>query len=165
MLVMDAAQEAAERVLRADWDGTFPVDPIAIARRFGIEVKKARFRDPDTSGAIIANGKDDVTIFFAEDDSYPRQTFTVAHELGHYFERRGADDDAYSFVEKRHSSNYDLHEFFADEFAGNLLMPTGLMCQLWAEGRTVGQLADLFSVSTAAVRKRIDRLRKTGKIA
>lgn len=164
MLVKDAARLAAAKLLAERWDGSFPVDPVELADRLDIEVKSAIFKDPDTSGAIIAQSSDDVTIYFARDDDHGRQTFTVAHELGHYFDRQAADDPEFSFVETRHPDNYTLHEFYADEFAGNLLMPTAAFCDLWDQGLGIRNLADYFGVTSSAVRKRLDRLRKYGDV-
>ncbi len=164
MLVMDAAKRSAGGLLARGWDGTFPVDPVALAEGLGIRVKSASFKDPNTSGAIIANSRDDVTIYFADEDDYARRIFTVAHELGHFSERFEANDQEFSFVEKRHSNHYDLHEFYADEFAGNLLMPTGQFKALWDTGMSISDIAKFFSVSAPAVRKRLDRLRKMHEI-
>jgi Zn-dependent peptidase ImmA (M78 family) len=165
MLIMDAARQAAEDVLDEHWDGTFPVNPVDIANRLDIEVKSARFKDAATSGAIIATDVSDVAIYFAEDDPFVRQIFTIAHEIGHFSERRAVSDEEFSFVEKRHPSSYDLHEFYADEFAGNLLMPTREFCTLWNGGKKVQDLAKYFGVSGEAVRKRLERLRKYGELS
>jgi Zn-dependent peptidase ImmA (M78 family) len=165
MLVMQAARLAAEELLAEHWDGEYPVDPVDLARSLGIDVKSAQFKDPSTSGAIIASNQNDVSIYFAEEDPFPRQIFTVAHELGHFHERQAAKDDEFSFVEKRHPSRYDLHEFYADEFAGNLLMPSEPFCALWDSGARVAELAEYFGVSAPAVRKRVERLRKYGQIS
>lgn len=164
MFVQDAAQASADRALRSHWNGEYPVDPVGIASKLGIEVKAAEFRDPDTSGAIIATDPEDVTIYFAKSDPYPRQKFTVAHELGHFYDRLEANDTDYSFVETRHPASYDLHEFYADEFAGNLLMPSSAIVSMWASGAPVQEIANYFAVSTPAVRKRLERLRKYGEI-
>jgi len=164
MLAMEAARLAAGGLLARGWDGTYPVDPVALAEDLGIKVKSAVFKDPNTSGAIIAENADDITIYFAQDDDFARQLFTVAHELGHYLERVQAGDPEFSFVEKRHSEHYDLHEFYADEFAGNLLMPTGQFKALWTSGASIADISRYFSVSMKAVRKRLDRLRKLGEI-
>jgi len=164
MLIMDAARQAAEEILEKHWDGTFPVNPVDIANQLEIDVKSARFKDAATSGAIIATDANDVAIYFAKDDPVVRQVFTIAHEIGHFSERRAADDVEFSFVEKRHPSHYDLHEFYADEFAGNLLMPTRDFCSLWRNGKKVRDLASYFGVSDVAVRKRLERLRKYGEL-
>jgi Zn-dependent peptidase ImmA (M78 family) len=165
VLVTDAAREAAATVLEDVWKLGFPVDPIAIAERLGMRVEAASFIDEDMAGAIIAKGPEDVTLLYAEGDILGRQVFTVAHELGHYFERLAKEDEEFSFVEKRHPEQYDLHEFFADEFAGNLLMPEPVFAQLWRDGLSVRDLARYFGVTQSAAQKRAERLKKYGALA
>lgn len=55
---------------------------------------------------------------------------------------------------------YDLHEFFADEFACALLMPVHDILARRAEGMTPTQLAARYDVPIAAVKKWLDRLDK-----
>lgn len=157
MLVKEAAKLAAQEVLKEHWDGTtFPIDPFEIADKLGMKVIVGSLR-PELSGAIIAQ-PGDITILVEESDNFGRQTFTCAHELGHYFERKQAGDDEYSFVEVRLPGNYDLHEFYADEFAGNLLMPEAAFR---ADIKTHGSdylAAAKFGVNPAAVRMRRKRL-------
>lgn len=166
MLVKDAAREAAANALKAHWDGELPVNPVAIAESLGIDVEFAEFTD-DLSGVIVAN-QDAVQILLADGDALPRQIFTCAHELGHYFERQEAGDNDYSFsegsgnFEAARGGIWDLHEFYADEFAGNLLMPTKPFVELFKQDVGVGTLADIFAVSRSAVQSRIRRLRRDG---
>jgi len=157
MLVKEAAKVAAESVLKEHWDGsTFPIDPFGIADSLGMKVIVASLR-PELSGAIVAQAGE-ITILVEESDNFGRQTFTCAHELGHYFERKQAGDEEYSFVEERLPGKYDLHEFYADEFAGNLLMPEKhFRADIKAHGSDYLAAAK-FGVSPAAVRKRRERL-------
>lgn len=53
----------------------------------------------------------------------PRQAFTCAHELGHWYYGHGSKLDAYKDGEDFRSD--DGEEFLADLFAGYLLMPPG----------------------------------------
>lgn len=155
MLVKEAAAIKAAQILEACWDGTFPVDPVAIAQSHGIEVDFAPLF-PGISGAIIAD-PDSVQILVDATENYGRQMFTCAHELGHYFERRANGDDDYSFVERR-SQDYDLHELYADEFAGNLLMPADDFRHFWAASPSEYLAAARYGVSPAAALKRKERL-------
>ena len=109
-----------------------------------------------TSGFIIKYSGQDPEIFINAQDSRERQKLTLAHELGHLWERRElARDDEYSFVDKR-DGTIDLHEFFANEFAGALLMPKELFESVISEGDV--RAASVFGVSEAAVRRRQNRL-------
>lgn len=162
MLMKDAARRDAARVLRDHWDGTFPVDPVAIAEDLGIEVIVGELRE-GTSGAIIAEG-DDIEILISESEPLGRQTFTCAHEIGHFQERRRVRDPDYSFEDLRKPGRYDLHEFYADEFAGNLLMPEDRFLEVYRISDDERTLMDYFAVSRPAVQKRIERLAKDGKL-
>lgn len=55
---------------------------------------------------------------------------------------------------------YDLHEFFADEFACALLMPVHDILARRAEGWTPTQLAKRYDMTIIAVKKWLDRLDK-----
>lgn len=167
MLVKDAAQQAAADLLQRFWDGTLPVNPVAIAERLGIDVSFVEFEDEDLSGAITAsNGV--ANILLSSNERFERQLFTCAHEIGHYVERAAADDGDYTFKESdeelqaARGRGWDLHEFYADEFAGNLLMPAGRVKALYEDGASVSEMADVFSVTRTAVHTRLDRLKREG---
>ncbi|OIH99750.1 MULTISPECIES: ImmA/IrrE family metallo-endopeptidase [unclassified Curtobacterium] len=155
MLVKDAARDAAERIRAEHWNGTFPVDPVAIARSMELDVKFTSML-PGISGAIVVR-PGSAQVLIEDTDAYGRKMFTCAHEVGHFVERRAQDDRSYSFVEKR-GGEYDLHEFYADEFAGALLMPAS---EFRKQERKLGSdylLASYFGVSPTAVQKRRERL-------
>ncbi|MDD0856707.1 ImmA/IrrE family metallo-endopeptidase [Arthrobacter alpinus] len=155
MLVKDAARIAAARTLKDYWDGSLPVDPVAIAESMGISVEFSRLK-PGISGAIIVEDGD-ARILLDESENYGRQMFTCAHEIGHYVERMANGDHEYSFVERR-TQKYDLHEFYADEFAGNLLMPASNFTSTWKKMKSDNLMAANFGVTPAAAKKRREKL-------
>lgn len=161
----DAAQKAAAKVLEQYWDGKLPVDPVAIAEKLNIDVSFVEFEDPELSGAITATAGE-VKIFLSDKERFERQLFTCAHEIGHFMERAEAQDDTYTFKESEaelqaaRGRGWDLHEFYADEFAGNLLMPTPRVKELYEENVSVSEMADIFSVTRAAIHTRLDRLKR-----
>jgi Zn-dependent peptidase ImmA (M78 family) len=158
-LIKDVARKAAEQVLAEHWDGTLPVDPARIALNLGMGVFTADL-DEDLSGLII---KESATapaqIYLNRDEPPARQNFTCAHELGHWFDRDEHRDDRYSFVDRRDSTPNDSHEWFAEHFAGNLLMPAKPFIAAFDNGLTDSELARRFAVSPAAIRTRIRGLR------
>lgn len=159
MLVKDMARDDAKDTLATFWDGSFPVDPFKIAEEMGIATKRM-FLDDETSGIIVARPETQATIYVEETDTRPRQRFTCAHELGHYVERSKFQADltkGFSFVDKR-TNKRDIHEFYADEFAGNLLMPEDKVRELEAEGLTLIRMAGFFGVSVPAMEVRLQRL-------
>lgn len=85
-----------------------------------------------------------------------RQRFTLAHELGHYIlhkEKNAGFKDAVFF----RNEILDSMEYSANEFASNLLMPeSSVKKYIDIEGiRNIGQLAEVFGVSAAAMKYRI----------
>lgn len=162
-LVEDRAREDAEKFAeRYSPFNKFPVDVIDIADQLGIKIEYTYLAD-DVSGMIRVRPGDVPVIFVDERDSRARQRFTIAHELGHYVERTGLGKEDFAFVDRR-GQDYDLHEFYADEFAGNLLMPRDVLERVMAERKNRLGVATYFDVSPTALNKRLDRLDKIGKL-
>jgi len=155
MLVKDAARKAAEETLKNYWDGSLPVDPVKMAEAMDITVDFAKLK-AGISGAIVVQSGE-ATILIDESENYGRQMFTCAHEVGHYMERKANGDHEFSFVEER-SQKYDLHEFYADEFAGNLLMPETEFRKAWAACRSDNLMSAKFGVTPAAITMRRRKL-------
>ncbi|WP_284785246.1 ImmA/IrrE family metallo-endopeptidase [Corynebacterium rhinophilum] len=125
MLVWKAARERATEV-RNSYGLSTPVDLQQLCEQLGISVWVGDLKG--ASGLILKEQGKDADIYLERTDSHLRQRFTLAHELGHYFERLEASDDEYSFrdegtLREERSNKYGLMEFYADEFAGELLMP------------------------------------------
>lgn len=159
MLVKDAARQYAESTLDTYWNGVYPVNPQQIADAMEIGVYRAELPE-DTSGFIRKVKGSDAEIFLSDSDSRHRQNFTLAHELGHYIERtvvQETPDEDFGFVDKRDGTT-DIHEFFANEFAGNLLMPEHEVRRRRDEGWDTVRLAGHFGVSTSAMNIRLRRL-------
>lgn len=157
MLVKEAAAQDAEATLSAYWQsGRFPVDPMSIAEAMGISVQEQPL-PADTSGLIVKREHQDAEIILSRTDPKLRKVFTCAHELGHYVERtnRGSDKE-FGFVDKRTPAN-NVHEFYANEFAANLLMPAS---EVHRQARTLDpiRMASYFNVSLPAMRVRLAKL-------
>ena len=130
----DQAAAAAERVIREHGISTLPVDPMAIARSIGIEVREKPASSGGVSGMLIRLGDlrlgDQFCIGCATHiRSAGFRRFSVAHELGHYFleghfEAIFADGPVH---ESRAGFLSNLkYELEADHFAARLLMPNAL---------------------------------------
>lgn len=154
-IARNAAREARDAV---------PIGPglqdlVRLAGRWDANVEFLPM-DESVSGFIIKEKETDPRIYVNSTEPLHRQRFTLAHEIGHLVERQSvAGDQDYSFTDYRSTAGYDLHEFFADEFAGELLMPAEPFIRSLQRGGEVGASVD-FNVSVPAVRKRIDRLIK-----
>lgn len=157
-LVKDLAREKAQRVLNDYWDGRLPVDPVRIALDLGMNVFEAHLDDSD-SGMIVKEAGKPASIYLNVNEPAARQNFTCAHELGHWFERDAQHDDEYSFVDKRGDRPMDAHEWYAEHFAANLLMPAReFIKQYDLHDGSIRKLADTFLVSLAAARNRARNL-------
>ena len=158
MLVKDKARQDAAEALEATWTAGFPVDPARVASQLGIAVHYLPLED-GISGMLQVEPGFDAEIYVNENDTQQRQRFTIAHELGHYYERAARGMAGANFIDKREPGKYDLHEFYADEFAGALLMPKDEIDRLQAEQASPAKMATYFGVSLAAMQKRLERLR------
>lgn len=158
-LIWQTAERLAKDALSTYWPAEkFPVDPFHISAEMGIDVSVTSLPN-NLSGMIVGQG-DVVRAYIEASEPHTRQRFTCAHELGHYVERMEvANDDDYSFEDVR-GGGYDLHEFFADEFAGNILMPSAEIERLTSEGYSAIRMAGHFGVSPQAMKSRLGRLAK-----
>jgi Zn-dependent peptidase ImmA (M78 family) len=110
------------------------------------------------SGLIyVDKAKNDRQILVNNTDIETRQTFTIAHELGHFFLHIDDDDDGV-IVSFRGLKNHRERE--ADLFASELLMPERLVRKEYSKlpFPTASYLANIFQVSGAAMRFRLDEL-------
>ncbi|MDR2930624.1 MAG: ImmA/IrrE family metallo-endopeptidase [Propionibacteriaceae bacterium] len=159
-LIKDVAREDAVRILDQYWDGRYPVDPVRIAQGIGIRVWTADL-PVDVSGQLIKSETDAVgNIYLNQTETAVRQHFTCAHEIGHWVDRKNHHDLKYSFVDYRDASKAPAvaTEWYADHFAGNLLMPTEDFTRFHKMGFSVPDLAFYFGVSPASVKVRLRSL-------
>lgn len=173
-LVWEAAEDAADRLRKNYQTSDGLVDLDAICAAYDIQVLHTARLPEGTFGMIVKKDKDTpARVYVNANESRERQRFTLAHEIGHYMERLTvAGDASYSFRDKRGGA-YDLHEFYADQFAGALLMPKervvelnpGLRADPLSLKLAAIDIAQQFGVSPSAAEKRLERLVKQGDIA
>lgn len=156
MLVKDKARTDASDVLRETWTLGAPVDPERIASQLNMVVTRLPLED-GISGMLKAE-PGWVEIFVNSNDPEARQRFTIAHEIGHYYERTSRGLDDFNIIDYRSTDGYNLHEFYADEFAASLLMPATALRELLAQGLSIPLIAAHFRVSVPAAKMRVDRL-------
>jgi Zn-dependent peptidase ImmA (M78 family) len=132
-----------------------PVDPIRVSRGVGVTVYFV----------IFEAGKQNISGFFDCDeraifvnrDEYPlRQTFTIAHELGHKIlhEEWAKSSDYRVLLRDANYQSDDPHEKEANAFAAHLLVPRFLLDQYW-QRLNVDQLSTLFAVSVPMIKNRL----------
>jgi Zn-dependent peptidase ImmA (M78 family) len=167
------AKQLAEELLQRAGVTEPPVDPEALAAGLGIEVimnTESFAHDTSVSGVLIRqNGT--AVIGVNADQSKQRQTFTIAHELGHFILHGDAvhEDRGYMFRDTDSSTAEHVPEVEANQFAQNLLMP------LWMVEKDVKkrggeveleylavEMADEYGVSLQAMTLRLAKLAKWG---
>jgi Zn-dependent peptidase ImmA (M78 family) len=152
------AESKAAEVLVQHWpENQLPIDPVMIARRLGVEVFSAQLGN-DVIG-LLRGTPQGAEMFIDVDQPPTRWRFTVAHEVGHFVERVEDGEDLGSFVDRRSTSHSDVHEVFANHFAGALLMPRAIVQERLKTGRHEFDLASEFGVSLQAWEIRRGHLR------
>lgn len=155
----------AEAVLNSFWNNVIPVDPIAIAKCFGINVTYDNLPG-DASGALVKTKDMDYPMILV-DQSEPevRKRFTIAHEIGHYiyntFILKLTNYEKIDYRNSKSSGGTDQEEIFANKFAAALLMPESYLKTLdlstiWKKIEYASQLR----VSTEALNYRLNSLSK-----
>lgn len=147
---MRTPESTAEQVLMGFWDNALPVDPIAIAKKMGIQVYLDK--SLPNSGQLFVEGKN-AKIHIHPDEPIYRQRFTVAHELGHFCLGHGPrprqDNSGYSL------NNFDPIERDANVFAAALIMPRPAMEHFVDIKSSFDELAQKFNVSGRAMQIRL----------
>jgi len=137
-----------------------PVNPIEIAQGIlNIPVKFATFR-PDASARISGFYDCEEDAIVVNREEFPlRQTFTIAHEMGHkvLHEEWARSSDYQVLLRDPKDQNRDFREKEADAFAANLLMPRFMMDQYY-DTLPPSELSRLFAVSVPAIRARLSFL-------
>ena len=108
-------------------------------------------------------------------DIFPRQRFTMAHELGHIEIHHKAPAMQSLFELKPEVASYRctdkdlegaaedarrrLRETIANKFAAAVLMPPGLVREIWSKRKDVSRCAEDLVVSAQALAIRLNQLR------
>lgn len=151
----------AKEILDRFWDRSIPVNIQNIAAQMGVVVRfvpQQALGEKDYSGKFKFDEKGVPTCIIRSTDSILRQRFTIAHELGHYVLQHG---DSFRDNTKNFSlNNFDPKERDANHFSAEILMPKIAVdfCIQKKNIKTVSELAEIFQVSTTAMRFRLQNL-------
>lgn len=147
----------ARKVLRENYISEPPVAPIEIAQNYGIKVLFADFSEgdvADVSGFYDLNGS---AIYVNRAEPARRQTFTIAHELGHALLHRDIfvrhPEEYKVLLRAPIGSERDPLEQEANAFAAHLLVP-GDFLERYSKIASNSELARLFNVSEDVIRFR-----------
>ncbi len=131
-----------------------PVNPMEIAQHLGVKVSFVEFEKNLNNISGFYDFEEDT--IFVNMNEYPlRQTFTIAHELGHrILHAEWAKSSDYKVLMREDTGTIDPKEAEANTFAANLLVPRFMLDKYW-EGLPVIQLSLLFVVSVPVIKNRI----------
>ncbi len=133
-----------------------PINISKILRRYNFTLQKGKFKEDNVVGLYDRNSN---TIYIDIDDPYPRQVFTVSHELGHYFLHNDKNQEVfYRIGLTKLDGENSPQESEANWFAASLLMPKKLILKYWELTHDVEKLAQIFGVSPPAVYFRLKNL-------
>jgi Zn-dependent peptidase ImmA (M78 family) len=145
---------------------SYPEDNLLdIVKSLDIAVKITDFGkfSDDISGVIHYGGDEQKpTIYLNEDTTPPeRQTFTLAHELGHFLlhdhDKSKLRIDKFNYRAKTKEAREETE---ANYFAASLLMPKDKFKEVLGQTYEIGDVAKYFGVSEAAVANRIRWLKQ-----
>lgn len=141
---------------------TLPLDAEGIAEKLNIEIKKEQLEE-DLSGILRKSvEKDSWELLINKNHHCNRQRYTVAHELGHYCLHKHLRTEFQDQIFFR-GGETTKEEMQANAFASEILMPESEFRKLVREGtNSIDQLADVFKVSTLALRIKAKSLGMSG---
>jgi Zn-dependent peptidase ImmA (M78 family) len=149
-----AAKSAADS-LTADFTAP-PIPVMEIAESSGVEVIFADFGEHKESVAGFCDFER-AKLYVNADDMTERQTFTIAHELGHWILHRDLflkSPQNYPVLPRFQSvDKNNPHEQEANHFAANLLVPERLLKPVI--GAPLSVLAKVFGVSRKMMEFRV----------
>ena len=132
-----------------------PVNPVEISRSKGVSVVFVEFSGE--ANRISGFFDFEENMIYVNKHEFPlRQTFTVAHELGHaLLHQDWAASEQYKILLR--DSGYDgtdVYEKEANAFAAHLLVPRFMLDKYW-RGNSVESLSKLFAVSVPMIKNRL----------
>lgn len=155
-----------EKTIFAKYKGIFPFPIVQFATEIGIKVYGLDDSPDNLSGAIsFKDGQ--YSIYLNTKHSPRRMRFTLAHELGHFFndkqylESKGRIEDSAKQSTKwlfrdKHVDDPEMRQMDkkANHFAADLLMPEEKFIEKWQELSNPQDVADFFDVSVEAAKVR-----------
>lgn len=133
-----------------------PINPVDIARGEGIEVNFVKFKGKFSDVSGFYDPQENV--IFVNKEEFPlRQTFTIAHELGHaklHADWVKSDDYLLFWRDPARNNSSDPYEKEANAFAASLLLPRKVLDRYY-RNHSVATLSRLFAVSVPFVENRL----------
>jgi Zn-dependent peptidase ImmA (M78 family) len=153
------AESEAQKLLESLGYTKPPVDPLEIADALNVPVKFVNFADEYKNVSGLYYYKDN-TIYVNKSEHPNRQTFTIAHELGHkILHEEWIKSENYQVLlrEQLITPSKDPKEQEANCFAAHLLVPKEMLI-MYKDIASIDELATLFMVSKPVIRNRLNML-------
>lgn len=135
-----------------------PINPVDIAEAMGIRVRFVELKGEDDKISGFYYAKEDA-IYVNRKEFSLRQTFTIAHELGHkVLHKDWLESSSYQVLLRDQTANPkdDPKEQEANAFAANLLVPK-FMLDKYAPIASIPELSTLFMVSKPVIQSILKR--------
>lgn len=133
-----------------------PIDVLDIAEQSGVDVVFAKFMDQHDRVAGFCDFAGQ-KLYVNADDIFARQSFTIAHELGHWILHKSLfleDPEEYQVLPRFQQADVNNPlEQEANTFAANLLVPARLLRPV--RYASISTLANLFGVSKMMMEIRV----------
>jgi len=108
----------------------------------------------------LINGR--LEMFINQNEPTVLQRFSLLHEFKHVLDFPNASILHSKLGVGNEKLKGDMIEWIANEFAGQVLMPTPLVKRIWFKTQSLPLAASLFNVSPEAMRTRLERLNLIG---
>lgn len=160
--------EELEQVILSEGADVFPRNIVAICNRLGISVQETK-KFPDNVSGVIFKENGNYVILVNELHSIGRKSFTIAHELGHYFLHRellDSDNELVSYIKSNdkpcpalmRGMDYNQREKEANAFAAEILMPEKEFKEKCMSANSIEEVSRYFGVSVQAASIRANNL-------
>lgn len=155
--IKENLEDLTSRILVNNDMYNIPVDPVKIAKTYGIEVYQGEI-DNKIAGAIrYYKEKEKIEILVNKNDPMEKKRFTIAEELGYYIlyeEKLKKEEIHVNLIDK----TINEEEKEVEYFAGALLVNKTLLENVYDSNSTILELAQLFKVSISSMTLRLNVL-------
>jgi Zn-dependent peptidase ImmA (M78 family) len=141
---------------------TLPLGVAEVAKKIGIHIEVLPLKN-DLSGILYKDEKNNKWVIQVNSNHHPnRQRYTIAHELGHFCLHKHLEHIFEDHIFFRGGESSPV-EWQANDFASTILIPENKFRELVRSGnREIEELAEIFQVSTLALRIRAKNLGMSG---
>lgn len=142
-------KKEADKVILDNFINNPPVPIYELIEIYGLSTYVANFDNAEVAGYLDFDQK---RIVLSKKDNDRRQTFTAAHELGHWIMHRNyveENEDIRGVYRKPIGSETDKFEIQANSFAANLLVPDKML--LLYLNLSDQEISDIFKVSRSVI--------------